>query len=122
MLKFIVGGIVMVDATKEMILHCGKIKGCTSKNNFWLAILGTLFIEIILFFISHLITSDFLHTIIVIIQVVLGISLLTLQCRRLHDTNRSEIFLSFIFIPFGLIALIVYYCEDSVFEDNKYRE
>ena len=122
MLKFIVGGIVMVDATKEMILHCGKIKGCTSKNNFWLAILGTLCIEIILFIINYFVSFSFVHIMIIIIQIILGISLLTLQCRRLHDTNRSEIFLSFIFIPFGLIALIVYYCEDSVFEDNKYRE
>lgn len=112
----------MVDATKEMILHLGKINGCTNKNDFWLAVLGSLCIEIILFLISHLISLNIVHIIIIIIQIILGISLLTLQCRRLHDTNRSEVFLSFIFIPFGLIALIIYYCEDSVFENNKYRE
>lgn len=112
----------MVDATKEMILHFGEINGCTNKYDFWLAILGTLCIEIILFIINYFVSFSFVHIMIIIIQIILGISLLTLQCRRLHDTNRSEFFLSFIFIPFGLIALIVYYCEDSVFENNQYRE
>ena len=112
----------MVDAVIEMITHFGMIKGCTNKNDFWLAILGTICIEIILFFISNLISINFVQVIVLLIQILLGISLLTLQCRRLHDTNRSEVFLSFIFIPFGILALIIYYCEDSVLDDNKYRE
>jgi uncharacterized membrane protein YhaH (DUF805 family) len=59
-----------------------------------------------------------------ILAIVAGLALvlpgLAVSIRRLHDTNRSGWWYLLIFVPFGAIALIVFYCQDSAPVANAY--
>ena len=59
-----------------------------------------------------------------IFAIVAGLALflpgLAVSIRRLHDTNRSGWWYLLIFVPFGAIALIVFYCQDSAPVANAY--
>lgn len=59
-----------------------------------------------------------------IFAIVAGLALvlpgLAVSIRRLHDTNRSGWWYLLIFVPFGAIALIVFYCQDSAPAVNTY--
>lgn len=57
-----------------------------------------------------------------IISSVITIASLSVAVRRLHDTNLSGRFILLGFIPlFGLIALLIMFCQKSVVNGNKYR-
>ncbi len=45
---------------------------------------------------------------------------LAVSIRRLHDTNRSGWWYLLIFVPFGAVALLVFFCQDSAPVVNAY--
>ena len=45
---------------------------------------------------------------------------LSLSVRRLHDTGRSGCYLLLVFIPFGSLVLLMFFCQDSNPESNIY--
>ena len=54
------------------------------------------------------------------IFLVLSIPILSASVRRLHDTGKSGCYLLLGFIPFGSIALLIFFIEDSQQTTNEY--
>ena len=63
----------------------------------------------------------FLYPLYLIIEFLLFLPSITVSVRRLHDIGKSGWFYLFHLIPLvGWIILLVWYCQDSKVEDNKY--
>ncbi|KPN83297.1 hypothetical protein RZ76_13620 [Apilactobacillus kunkeei] len=56
------------------------------------------------------------------VSITITVATLSVSVRRLHDTNSSGHFMWLSFVPlFGIIALLIIFCQKSVVTGNKYR-
>lgn len=102
-------------------------KGCATRREYWLTILMIEIINIILLIIYKL-SYVFFTPLFYVIDIILfifwlamfvpGLALVT---RRLHDTGRSGHWQWLELTGFGSIAVLVFLCQKSKYENNKYR-
>lgn len=63
---------------------------------------------------------DLVIAIIVLYVLVVLIPGLAVAVRRLHDTGRSGLYLLLWNVPFGLIALLIFFAQEGDFGNNQY--
>ena len=116
----------MVENVRSMFINYAKFSGRISRRDFWMTILGYIIFSFVIGFISGfiggLLDMKNLSSITAVMFVLATIvPLLALYVRRLHDINKSGLWLLIDFIPFvGGIILIVFLCLPSVNENNNY--
>lgn len=114
------------------------IKGCTTRRDYWLAILCNIPILILVIFNERMLISlerEDLHSLANIEylytgQIILGLfqclsylASTTMVVRRLHDAGKSGWWWLLNLIPIiGWIVLIVFLCKESKIENNPYRQ
>ena len=94
--------------------------GVSTRSEFWLAFLFNAIIGVVIGIIS-LVSPTVSYLLSGLYGIATLIPGLSLSVRRLHDTNKSGLFLLMSFIPLvGGIILLVFFCSDSVRANNKY--
>ena len=116
----------MIDAYKKMWTNYANFNGCTSRKDFWLAIvcnfLVAFVIGFVLGFISGLTGIKELSYLSYIYSIAILIPSLAIEVRRLHDINKSGWFILICLVPLvGSIILLVFLCMARV-EPNSYGE
>lgn len=114
-------------------------KGRSRRSEFWLAYLANMLI-LLVFCIPFITTwvnavfsmesgksySDLMLRLVVMLIITMVYSLIifipwiSLMIRRLHDAGYSGLWLFICFIPFGYVALFVFFCLDSQPGTNRY--
>lgn len=118
----------MVEAVKEFFTKYAVFEGRTSRKTFWLTVLGLFLIGFVIGLVGGIIgaacgfdnttTSNTLSTIVSLVTLVPS---LAIDCRRLHDINKSGWWQLISLVPFvGWIILLVFFCLPAVNEGNKY--
>lgn len=102
---------------KEGFGRMFEFHGRTRRSNFWqfMAFSGLVYGSILLLPFD----SSFLQIIFVLI---FGLPLITIQVRRLKDSSKSPFLILLHLIPFGIgsIILLIMYCIDGDYDENKY--
>lgn len=126
------------DAVTKCLKNAFNLSGVAIRAEYWwfylfnrIALFGVLYINayVGINYRSAIVFSEIHPAVLFSISVILGlvssviaIASLSVAVRRLHDTNLSGRFIFLGFIPlFGLIALLVIFCQKSVVNGNKYR-
>jgi uncharacterized membrane protein YhaH (DUF805 family) len=96
--------------------------GRSSRNEYWYFVLFNFIIGIILSLLNLLPTVGKIFGIISIIYSIgIFIPTLAITVRRLHDINRSGLYIFLIFVPLvGVIILLVYLIQNGTSEENQY--
>lgn len=109
-----------VNAWLKMLANFSDFKGRTSREDFWWAVLGNVILMAVLGFILGLLGS-FGNVILTLISLVLAVPGIAMWVRRLHDTNKSALYLLFALIPLvGCILLLVFAAQAGNEDDNQY--
>lgn len=109
-----------VNAWLKMLANFSDFKGRTSREDFWWAVLGNVILMAVLGFILGLLGS-FGNVILTLISLVLAVPAIAMWVRRLHDTNKSALYLLFALIPLvGCILLLVFAAQAGNEDDNQY--
>ena len=108
----------MIEAYKKFFLNYANFDGRASRRDYWWVVLANLIIGMIFGFLGKFGTT--LSSIYSIITLVPALAIIV---RRLHDINKSGWNYLLILIPLvGWIIVLVYFCTDSVNENNRYGE
>lgn len=115
----------MVEATKKAFIeNYANFKGRTNRSDFWWAILGYFIASFIVGFVGGLLfgtSENNVNILTTVFMLATIVPALALEVRRLHDINKSGWFVLVSLIPFvGSIILIIWFCGDSVNENNSY--
>lgn len=115
----------LIGATKKAFVeNYANFKGRTNKSDFWWAILGYFIASFVVGFIGGLLfgnSDSGVNILTSIFSLATFIPALALEVRRLHDINKSGWSILYSLIPLaGAIILIIWYCKDSVNENNAY--
>lgn len=94
-------------------------EGKTTRKDYWMVVLANLLISAVT---GVLMTIPFVSYIVYVLDSLYGVAVIlpsiAIGVRRLHDTNRSGLWLLLGFIPIvGIIILIVWFCEPSATSD-----
>jgi len=101
----------------DVLKKYAEFSGRTTRKEFWMFVLISNIIAIVLTMIDGSTILPGLYTLAVLIPN------LAVGARRLHDTNRSGWWQLLSLIPFvGIIILIVWFAGRTVNEENKYGE
>lgn len=111
--------IPFVQAYLKMLANFSDFKGRTDRKSFWLAVLCQIIISAILGFVLGLL-GKFGAILLWIISLVLCIPMLAMAVRRLHDTNKSGLFLLLSLTVLGNIVLIVFWALEGDPDSNQY--
>lgn len=110
----------MLESFKRMFKNALNFKDRTSRKDFWNAFLMTIIIGFILGLISGFLGKTISIIVNVLFYLVLIIPTMSMDVRRLHDSNKSGWYLLMELIPIvGWIFVLVAFCSESV-EPNKY--
>lgn len=115
----------MIEAYKKFLNNYANFKGRSTRSDYWYVVLANFLIGFILGFISGLIPSlsKLLTTLSYMYSLAIIVPALALIIRRLHDINKSGWYYLLTFIPIiGQIIVIIFFCTESVNENNKYGE
>lgn len=118
----------MVEAYKKFWKNYTNFQGRTTRSDFWYVILCNMIIGFILGFLQGLTggaedKGNIFNIITSIYSLACLIPGLAIEFRRLHDINKSGWNLLLALIPLvGFIIVLVYYCKESVNENNQYGE
>jgi len=97
----------------EVLKEYDEFKGRVSRKKFWMFVLVSFIISILLIYIN---IGIFMVYSLLILLPSLGVTV-----RRLHDTNRSGRFILLLLIPLiGGIYLMILCSEESKNDKNKY--
>jgi len=97
----------------EVLREYDVFKGRVSRKKFWMFVLVSLIISIILIFINI--------GIFLVYSVLVTLPSLGVTVRRLHDTNRSGWFLLIELVPvIGGIYLLILCAEEGIPDENDY--
>lgn len=115
----------MLEAYKEFWKNYFNFSGVMSRKSFWLNVLifwiiyfCFIFCAITTIYIPSFLLLTFIFVIYFIVTIIPNISM---QIRRLHDTNESGWLLLIYLIPFlGLIILFILFLFPRVTENNRY--
>lgn len=99
-----------------------NFKGRSTRRDYWMVFLFNFLIGLVLGFLSGsnetVNVFDGITSLYSLATLIPGLAIFT---RRMHDTNKSGWNWLFGLIPIaGFIILIVFLCQDSVNENNKY--
>ncbi|MBR4200047.1 MAG: DUF805 domain-containing protein [Oscillospiraceae bacterium] len=111
--------IPFVQAYLKMLANFSDFKGRTDRKSFWLAVLCQIIISAILGFVLGLL-GKFGAILLWIISLVLCVPMLAMAVRRLHDTNRSGLWLLLSLTAIGNIVLIVFWALEGNPDSNQY--
>ena len=111
--------IPFVQAYLKMLANFSDFKGRTDRKSFWLAVLCQIIISAILGFVLGLL-GQFGAILLWIISLVLCVPMLAMAVRRLHDTNRSGLWLLLSLTAIGNIVLIVFWALEGNPDSNQY--
>ncbi len=111
--------IPFVQAYLKMLANFSDFKGRTDRKSFWLAVLCQIIISAILGFVLGLL-GKFGTILLWIISLVLCVPMLAMAVRRLHDTNRSGLWLLLSLTAIGNIVLIVFWALEGNPDSNQY--
>lgn len=112
---------------KQFWKKCVVFKGCASRREYWMTVLMNMIINLILFAISMLGQFYFMPLWYIMRIVILSywmasfVAGTALCTRRLHDTGRSGHWQWLNLTIYGSIAVLVFICQKSKYENNKYR-
>ena len=103
----------IIDVFKKYAEFSGRAR----RQEFWVFFLFNLIATNVVTFVGRAIDSNIP---LIVYTLVTAPPLLGLAVRRLHDTDRSGWLFLLTFVPFGVIALIVFYATAGDPEDNEY--
>ncbi|MBW8698647.1 Inner membrane protein YhaI [Streptomyces sp. MBT84] len=103
----------IIDVFKKYAVFSGRAR----RQEFWVFFLFNLIATNVVTFVGRSIDSNIP---LIVYTLVIALPLLGLAVRRLHDTDRSGWWFLLTFVPFGVIALIVFYATAGKPEDNEY--
>lgn len=94
-------------------------EGKTNRKDYWMVVLANILISAVT---GVLMLIPFVSYIVYVLDSLYGVAVIlpsiAIGVRRLHDTNRSGLWLLLGFIPIvGIIILIVWFCEPSATSD-----
>ena len=106
------------DAIKTCLAKYADFSGRARRSEYWFFSLAILLAYIVAAIIMAVVKPLGL---LLIVALVLGAIVpgLAVSIRRLHDTGKSGLWYLIGFVPFGGIALLVFFCQDSG-PDNEY--
>ena len=118
----------MVEAVKEFFTKYAVFEGRTSRKTFCLTMLGLFLIGFVIGLVGGIIggvagmdNTTTTNTLSTIVSLATLVPSLAIDCRRLHDINKSGWWQLIALVPFvGWIILIVFLCLPAVNEGNKY--
>lgn len=92
-------------------------EGRTTRKDYWMVVLANILISAVT---CVLMTIPFVAYFVYVLDSLYGVAVIlpsiAIGVRRLHDTNRSGLWLLLGFIPIvGIIILIIWFCEPSAF-------
>ncbi len=107
----------MIEAYKSVWTNWKNFSGRTNRSGYWYAVLVNVIIALVLGFLSGLVDSLSILTVVYSL-VFLGPGI-ALSVRRLHDTGHSGWWYLIAFTGIGSIVLLVWFCQDSQ-PDNRF--
>lgn len=113
---------------KSYFANFTNASGRTSTMDFWMTMLWIFIFNAVVSLVSKAIGSVLFiptlgRTVLTILAVIMMFATISLQIRRLHDSNKPGTYILFNLIPIiGQILLIVYYCAPSTPGVNNYGE
>ena len=118
----------MVEGVKEFFTKYAVFEGRTSRKTYWMTVLGLFILEFVIFFVGGIIagalgqtTENATSVLSTIVSLATLVPSLAIDCRRLHDINKSGWWQLIALVPFvGWIVLLVFLCLPAVNEGNKY--
>lgn len=103
----------------NMFKNYATFSGRTRRKDFWMAVLVSFLISLILSILTGI--ASFFGIIQMIYSLAILIPFLAMCVRRLHDTSKSAWFLLLALIPgIGAIILLIFACMDSQPGANQY--
>lgn len=126
-------GYTLITATKSVLSKYAVFLGRATRSEYWYWILGQTVIFLLLWMLGLTLMLNLTPPSRVFNHVLAGESpvllwalftllpSLAVECRRLHDTNKSGALLLLNLVPLaGPILLIIFFCEDSQRGTNQY--
>lgn len=111
----------MEEAIKKFFTNYFNFNDRTTRKDYWFTILDMVIIGIALGIISGILGDKIGSALVGLFELAVFIPSLAQSVRRLHDTNKSGWMLLLSLIPLvGAIILLIFYCQPSVTENNKY--
>ena len=105
---------------KTMWKNFAVFDGRSTRRDYWMAVLFNFVISLAIGVVAGVINLGFISILYSIATIIPSLAMLV---RRLHDTNKSALCILLSFIPLiGGIILLVFLCQGSVEEGNKYGE
>ncbi|MBR4200590.1 MAG: DUF805 domain-containing protein [Oscillospiraceae bacterium] len=108
-----------VKAFLRMLANFSDFKGRTSRNEYWWAFLGNFILSLIVGVICGLL-GTFGTILSWIFSIALLVPGLAISVRRLHDTNRSGLWLLLCLTGIGSIVILVFEILEGDEGDNQY--
>lgn len=105
---------------KDFWLKYTKFKGCATRREFWTPVLINAIILAVLVVIE-LFVFPLISPLVDVITLAVFVPTLAITTRRLHDTGHSGHWQWLYFTVYGSIAVLVFLCQKSKYENNKYR-
>jgi len=115
----------MVEGVKEFFTKYAVFSGRTSRKTFWMTMLGlfilTFCVSFVCSFIMAAVGMDSTTATNTISTILTLVPSLAIDCRRLHDINKSGWWQLIALVPIvGGIVLLVFFCLPAVNEGNNY--
>ena len=113
----------MIEAVKVFFRNYANFSGRSNRADFWWVMLASFLFGICLGFVFGILRLPEQTVAVLegVIYLALLVPSLALSVRRLHDINKSGWSILISLIPLaGAIILIIWYCKDSVNENNAY--
>lgn len=119
----------MIEIFKKCVTtDFANFNGRARRREYWLFCLAMVIIGVIFGILSEVSVASgsgvfygIVNFLIIVVNLALVIPSLAVQCRRLHDTGRSGLWILLMFVPIiGPIVLLVFSLLDGDHGDNKY--
>lgn len=114
-------------ALMKMIGECMDFKGRTARAEFWWAFLGIFILEIAVGFVAGILMAflpnfldKLLSTVIWLFSIACTFLVVSMFVRRLHDVNKSPLFLLLCLIPGGVLVPLFFCTQPSHPETNEF--
>lgn len=113
---------LFTDAVKSFFVNYFNFTGRSSRSQLWIMIGLNLLLNVGFAYVDSNVEDQPALTPIYLLGGVISLALfipfVSLYVRRLHDTGYSGWWLLIIFIPFGAIVLLIWFCKSSVPENQ----
>ena len=104
---------------KEFWVKYAKFNGCATRREFWITLMVNVAILLVLMLISKFIPA--IAGAYAVAWLATFVPTIAITTRRLHDAGKSGHWQWLYFTVYGGIAVIVFLCQKSKYENNKYR-